>query len=98
MNDIDFGRISSEPSTYKNFVHENKEDFIDGDGFEVGVSDTESEFQLRPVESSEDGYGADEYIEGDEKEEKMPDEQFRLLLTFFKDMGRESLLKPKEEK
>jgi RNA polymerase primary sigma factor len=98
MSDIDFGTISSEPSTYRDFVQENKEDFINGDGFDADMSGTETEFQLRVVDPSEGRYDADEYIGEGEKEEKVPDEQFRLLLTFFKDMGRESLLKPKEEK
>lgn len=92
MSDIEFGRMVSEPGGYRDFIEENEEDFMN-DEFDTDMADTETDFKLRIVEPSEDGY-----VEEDEKEEKVPDEQFRLLLTFFKDMGRESLLKPKEEK
>jgi RNA polymerase primary sigma factor len=62
---------------------------IEFDDFLLDVDEKEFEFDIEESESAE--------IKKSEQEEWIPDEQFRLLYVYFKDMAIEPLLSSKEE-
>ncbi|HEX3036916.1 MAG TPA: sigma-70 family RNA polymerase sigma factor [Thermodesulfobacteriota bacterium] len=83
---IEFEKSISEVNEIGKSIQEDNEILIPfgvEDNLTFDVEESESEFEYRTVESKED--------------ELIPDEQYRLLSPFFKDMAREPLLTPMEE-
>lgn len=91
MKDMEL-EAASEAGGFGGFAQEIDGSFAPDYGYGTDVAEEEGEYGFSEAEPDGD-------MDAEEKKErKAPDEQFRLLLTFFKDMGRESLLKAKEEK
>jgi RNA polymerase primary sigma factor len=89
IKDIEFEGTTSGVNDLGEFVQEDEETLIPLDIEDDPILDmVESESELEPkgLDSTED-----------EEEQWVPDEQFRLLYVYFKDMGTESLLTTKEE-
>ena len=93
MREIEYERAATETGEFGNFIQGTEEVFTPVEyGFTSEGRENETGFEFQEVElpkkgDMENGAGRQAH-----------DEQFRLLLTFFKEMGRESLLKAKEEK
>jgi RNA polymerase primary sigma factor len=73
------------------FIEDEDDSFspLEFDNFMLDVDEKEFEFDIEEPESTE--------IKKSEQEEWIPDEQFRLLYVYFKDMAVEPLLSSKEE-
>jgi RNA polymerase primary sigma factor len=73
------------------FIEDEDDSFspLEFDNFMLDVDEKEFEFDIEEPESTE--------IKKSEQEEWIPDEQFRLLYVYFKDMAIEPLLSSKEE-
>ena len=90
IKNIDFEETTSGVNELGEFVQEDDEGFIPlemADDLMPDIVDSESELELKGPESEED--------EGEQQ--WVPDEQFRLLYVYFKDMASEPLLTAKEE-
>ena len=90
IKNIDFEETTSGVNELGEFVQEDDEGFIPlemVDDLMPDIVDSESELELKGPESEED--------EGEQQ--WVPDEQFRLLYVYFKDMASEPLLTAKEE-
>ena len=91
IKNIEFEETNSGVNELGEFVQEDDEGFIPlemVDDLMTDIVDSESELELKGPESEED--------EGEQQ--WVPDEQFRLLYVYFKDMASEPLLTAKEEK
>src|SRR5579885_2048339 len=89
IKDIEFEGMTSGVNDLGEFVQEDEEALMPLDVEDDPILDmVESDSELEPkgLDSVED-----------EEERWVPDEQFRLLYVYFKDMGTESLLTSKEE-
>jgi len=85
----DVGRVAPEMETMENYNEQDEESYSSL-GFRDDVS----------IEGEESDFGfeiEDNTVAEDQEEEWTPDEQFRLLYVYFKDMAVESLLTAKEE-
>jgi len=73
------------------FIEDEDDSFssLELDSFMMDIDEQEFEFELEEPESTE--------IKKNEQDEWIPDEQFRLLYVYFKDMAIEPLLSSKEE-
>jgi len=90
IKDMEFEETTSGVNELGEFVQEDDEGFIPleiVDDLMPDIVDSESELELKGPESEED--------EGEQQ--WVPDEQFRLLYVYFKDMASEPLLTAKEE-
>src|SRR3990170_3480393 len=90
IKDMEFEETTSGVNELGEFVQEDNEGFIPleiVDDLMPDIVDSESELELKGPESEED--------EGEQQ--WVPDEQFRLLYVYFKDMASEPLLTAKEE-
>jgi RNA polymerase sigma factor (sigma-70 family) len=89
IKDIEFEGTTSGVNDLGEFVQENEEALVPLDIEDdpiLDIVESESELEPKGLDSTED-----------EEEQWVPDEQFRLLYVYFKDMGTESLLTSKEE-
>ncbi|HEX3034962.1 MAG TPA: sigma-70 family RNA polymerase sigma factor [Thermodesulfobacteriota bacterium] len=94
MREIEYERAATETGEFGNFIQDTEEVFAPEYGSKADARGNENEagFEFQEVGLPKNG----DMENGVERQAH--DEQFRLLLTFFKEMGRESLLKAKEER
>ena len=86
----DVQQVSSDMETLENFDSQDNESYSSiGLGGDVMIENEEDDFGFK-IEANNN-------LETNEEEEWTPDEQFRLLYVYFKDMAIESLLTAKEE-
>jgi RNA polymerase sigma factor (sigma-70 family) len=89
IKDMEYERTTSGVNDLGEFVQEDEETLIPLDIEDdpmLGMVESESELEPKVLDSTEV-----------EEKKWVPDEQFRLLYVYFKDMGTESLLSSKEE-